>query len=345
MRARPHLSIQRNRSRASIVLIALVVVLAGSGARAAGVDPETARAPEKAQAQAYFAKARAAFEAGDFARALREARASWEVVASPNARLFISRCLREMGKLAEAYVEYGATMDDAGALARKEPRYAETARAATSERAEVEPRIGKLVVNVERPADDTVVSIQGQPISRAAWATPLAENPGTVLVVVQEGGREMDRKSATVAAGTTQSVSVEGAPPPPPEVAPTTPPPVAEDGKRGAKLRTAAYATAGVGAAGFVLFAVFGALNNSTYGDLESACHAGVCPASKAGEISTGRTEQIVGNVGLGVGIAGVAAGATLFALSFTHGSSMPAKDATTSIVVSPTFVGLRGEL
>jgi hypothetical protein len=78
---------------------------------------------------------------------------------------------------------------------------------------------------------------------------------------------------------------------------------------------------------------------HSTYNDLNNACHGGPCPPDKTGEISSGKTQQTIANVALGVGIAGVAAGATLFVLSLPK--STPASNA--AIVVMPAGVGVRG--
>ena len=106
-------------------------------------------------------------------------------------------------------------------------------------------------------------------------------------------------------------------------------------------LRSVAYVAAGVGAAGIATFAVFGALAHSTYDDLQNACGAGPCPASRADEISSGRTRQTIANVGLAVGLVGVGAGATLFVLSLKTGTA----SAGAALVVSPAWMGLEGPL
>ena len=81
---------------------------------------------------------------------------------------------------------------------------------------------------------------------------------------------------------------------------------------------------------------------NSNYSDLQNACHpATACPSGKSGEIDSGKTDQLIANIGLGVGIVGVAAGATLFVLSL-GGKTAPA---ATGLVIGPSFVGLRGSL
>jgi hypothetical protein len=95
----------------------------------------------------------------------------------------------------------------------------------------------------------------------------------------------------------------------------------------------------GVGAAGLVTFAVAGLMAHSTYDDLNSACKGGPCPPDKSGEISSGKTQQAIANVGLVVGLAGVATGATLFVLSLPK--AQPSSNA--AVVVSPSWVGVQG--
>ena len=86
-------------------------------------------------------------------------------------------------------------------------------------------------------------------------------------------------------------------------------------------------------------------MEKSTYSTLQSSCPGNACPPDKAADISSGKTQQLLANVGLGVGIAGVAVGATLFVLSLGGNSSTAPQAATTSLVVSPNFIGLRGAL
>jgi hypothetical protein len=90
-----------------------------------------------------------------------------------------------------------------------------------------------------------------------------------------------------------------------------------------------------------VTFAIFGSLARSTYDDLQTVCGGGPCPANKADEISSGKTYQTVANVGLALGILGVASGATLFVLSLPKAS--PTQNA--ALVLSPRWIGVRGNL
>jgi hypothetical protein len=110
---------------------------------------------------------------------------------------------------------------------------------------------------------------------------------------------------------------------------------------RPSPLRTYAYIAGGVGLAGLATLAVFGTLAHGTYDDLQNACPNGACPPSKQGEVSSGKTQETLANVGLAVGIVGVAAGATLFVISLRKAPAGP----SAAIVAGPSWVGIRGTL
>jgi hypothetical protein len=147
------------------------------------------------------------------------------------------------------------------------------------------------------------------------------------------------KRTLTLAAGQKTALTVDalsgelpGGPPAPPAEPPRTE-------STTSPLRTWAYVAGGVGVAGLATFAITGIMARSTYNDLNSACGGGPCPPDKTGEISSGKTQETVANVGLVVGIAGVAAGATLFVLSLPKGS--PA--GSTGLVVAPGWMAVRG--
>jgi hypothetical protein len=150
--------------------------------------------------------------------------------------------------------------------------------------------------------------------------------------------------------GTSEAVELDAAaaaPPPPPP--PTTPPPVEEEGGT-SPLVPIGIATAGVGVAGFALFAIAGSMSNGTYSDLETLCGGErACPADRQAEAAdlqdSGSTEQTLANVGLIVGAVGVTAGVTMLVigLSGDDGGEETATAPSTSIAVGPGFTGLRG--
>jgi len=74
---------------------------------------------QREQAQARFSRGKTLYEAGKFDAAADEFKASNEIVASPNTRLYYARALREGGIWWQAYVELGRTEVDAREHAKK----------------------------------------------------------------------------------------------------------------------------------------------------------------------------------------------------------------------------------
>ena len=82
-------------------------------------------------------------------------------------------------------------------------------------------------------------------------------------------------------------------------------------------MRTAAFIAGGVGVAGFALFTIAGLGAKSTFNRMSDVCgSAGCSDPGQIDEIDKGRSQQTLANVGLAVGVVGLAAGATLFILS-----------------------------
>lgn len=334
-----------------------LVALATPLASAAGADPATATAAQKKEAMDHFSAGKQAIEAKNYEKAVTELRASLDVVDSPNARLELARALRDSGKLADAWAEYERVVQDATKLAAKEERYAKTADAATTERTDVEAKLAFVIVTVAHAPADAVLKVGGKTVPSDQWVEPIVAPPGAVDVVVSDAsGKELARQTVMAAVGQKLPVDLDAqpaapaAPPAPKEIAAEdkpdngpppadTAPPPSSSGR--ANLRPWAYVAGGVGVAGLAAFTVFGLMSNSAYSDLQNSCPNNVCPQSKASERDSGKTDQLIANIGLGVGIVGVAAGATLFVLSL-GGRSAPA---ATGLVVGPTFVGLRGSL
>ena len=296
----------------------------------------------------HFTSGKTAIQSKDWDTAIGEFRASLHLVDSPNARLELARALRDSGKPGDAWLEYGQVIETATRLAGKEERYAKTADAATTERTEVESKLAFVTVSLAHAPDGATLSVGGRDVPREQWANALPTAAGTIDVKVTDAdGKELARKSVTVAAGERPSVSLDANPRPagnddaPSDDKPSLPatPDVAEPSGH-SSLRPFAYVLGGVGAAGIATFAVFGLLSNSAYNDLHNSCHPD-CPPDKANEASTGRTEQAVANVGLAAGIFGLAAGATFWFIS----ASQDAPPAKTAVVVGPAYLGLRGSL
>src|SRR5258708_34499925 len=95
--------------RAPLVAIALaaLAISFATTANADGVLPSAATPVQREQGQSRFARGKDLLARKKYDEALVEFRASREIVASPNTRLEIGRCLRETGNLIAPYAEFG----------------------------------------------------------------------------------------------------------------------------------------------------------------------------------------------------------------------------------------------
>lgn len=336
---------RRLLATSSIALCLLLSPRLAPDARADGALPDVATPVQREQAQARFARGRDLMGKKQYDEALVEFRASHEIVASPNTRLEIARCLRAAGKLVAAYAELGRTSVEAKEMLGQDHRYQKALDASAAERKEIEPQLGFVTLTVQNATPDTKVAIDGEELRRAAWSEPVPVTPANSQIVITTPGHPPVEQTVTLAAGQRQSLTIDAlqgdasaaAPPAPDAPAPdTTPPPRSS-------LRPLAYGVGAVGAAGLLTFGVFALLAKSTYDDLNAACAGGPCPASKSGEIDSGKTQQTVANVGLVLGAAGLAAGVTLFVLTAPK-SSAPSSSASAALVVSPGWSGVRGQ-
>jgi len=324
----------RRHSLAIATALALSLGSAAS-AQAAGVEPAKATAAQRDEAQAHFLKGRDLYNAKSYDAALVELTASLDVVASPNTRLYVARCLRDMGRTAAAYAELGRTSADAKAYAGTDNHYEKAAQAADEERAQLATKLGFVDLHVSNAAPETTVKVANEDVKRTGWEEPVPVAPGATEVVVETPGRPPIRQQVEVAAGQHQPVTIDAngaavaaAPVEAPEPAKPT-------------LRPYFYATAGLAVVGLTTFIVAGSMANSTHSKLQDACGSGPCPPGHEDDISSGKTQQTFANVGLAVFVVAAAASVTLFVV----GSPKKAAPAAASarVTAGPSFVGLQG--
>jgi len=337
-------------NRFSVALIlGISTTVTAHAAFAAGVDPSQATAVQREQAQALFLKGKQKFDARDYKGALENFRASVEIVQSPNTRLYVARALRELGNLVEAYAEFGRAAAEAKEHEHEDGRYGKAAEAANAERADLGKRLGFLRIAVTHTSDASVLSVGGSPILKAGWAEPVPVLPGSVVVELTTPGSPPVSKALNVSAGQSVDLPLDGGIAAPGEGLPPPPPPPAVDGPGSRPPWRALWITGyGVGLVGFVTFGIAGVSANNTAADLAAKCGSKPCPAGYANEISRGKTEQTIANVGLVFGIVGALAGTAFLVLDLTSKPSAAAAPVSapapqTSLVFGPSYVALQG--
>ena len=290
------------------------------------------------QGAAEFSEGRKRFKAGQYAEALPLFERAYQASRSPNARLYLARTLRELGRLTEAYTELQATLDEARSRAETEPRYVETRDASAAELALLEPKVGKLVVVLSGSELGAEVTIDGVPLAPERLGHGVVLLPGKKTIVATAPGRAEVRREVTLAGGSSETLALSldqptaAAPPSPPTE------PAAGAGPLG-PVRVAGIAAAGLGVVSMVVFAVSAAEAKSSFDSLNSACRGQRCtdPAT-ADEVDKGETMQTLSHVTLGIGLVAAVAGGLMIGLGGLGGET----EQTAGLAVGPERALLR---
>jgi hypothetical protein len=321
------------------------------GCAAVALVAPAAQAQSPAQAKR-FGAAQKLYDTGAYTPALAEFQALAAETGSPNAQLYVARCLRELGRLPEAYEAMAGAVRNATARAESEPKYAATRNAAAADLALLEAKVGKLVIALASPPEGLAVSVAGADLPREKVGVPIAVVPGEVVVRARAAGRPDIERRVVLKAGETQTVTLtfpaaSAAPPPPrvtmgPQAAPNPSAPSSREAepKGVGGARVGGFVTLGVGVAGMATFAVAGLMANHRYDTVSAACGGKRCTDPKyADEIAGGRRLDVIADVGLGVGIAGLVGG-TLMVI-FGGPSAPPKSGATLGGWAGPDGAGL----
>ena len=258
-----------------------------------------------------FASARALFTSEKYAEALPLFRDVYARSSSPNARLYVARCLRKLVRNPEAYDEMAATLREATTRAESESKYAQTRDSAAAELALLEPLVGKLVIAVADPPAGMKVELDGRPLSAARLNAPITVDPGNRLVVVTPPNGAPIRREITVDAHTAKTLvvtlPVAAAPVTTVTITPTF---------TGGTVRKVGFGVVGLGVAGLGMFAITGVLANQKYSELQASCGKQRCVDPKAATtVDQGKLLDALATSGLVVGVVGVVGGATMIAL------------------------------
>lgn len=293
-------------------------------ALAGGVDPGAATPVQREQAQARFLRGKQLFESRSYEPALVEFRASFGIVASPNTRLYVARSLRELGRIVEAYVEFGRTNVEAREQASEDARYSKAGEAAAAERDALKQRLGFVTVRIDHPEESTRLLVGDEEIRRGGWSEPIPVSPGAAQIRLETPGRTPVIGALTIDAGQTKALTLDAASGPtarhaaaaaaatPANVDAATP---AREEPTSPSLRPFAYVAGGVGVAGIAAFAIFGLMAKGTHDDLVARCPGGRCTSDVSSDVTSGQSQQTLANVALVVGAVGLAAGVVLFVL------------------------------
>lgn len=314
-------------------LVRFCLTLALGACLTFGASPSRADDTEDtALAEALFQEARRLFKAKDYAQACPKFEESYRIVPKLGTLLNLATCHDKVGKTGSAWGEYTKAVTlakEAGEQARVD--YAREMLA------ELEPRLSRLVVEVPEPVTGIEVLIDDKAIGKAAWRTPIPLDPGEHEVLARAMGHQAWSQMVTIATEPgTQTVTVPaldatGDPlaSPPVETA-AEPSDHSEDGTSG--LSIAGWIVGGVGLVGVGVGSYFGVNTFLKQGDSDEHCDGTLCNQEGVDLRDEAKTSATVSTITMGVGLAAMAAGATMLIIDAVRGDEEPVAEATLNV-------------
>jgi hypothetical protein len=324
----------RSRRARSAALVALAgLVAAPRPAPAQPVSPSAS-----AVAAVLFEEGRRLLQKGKIDEACAKLGESQRLEPLSGTLLNLAACHEKQGKIATAWAEFGL-VEQSSTIRGNESRAAEAKRRA----ADLAPKLSFLTITVAKGADAVAVKRDGLPVEPVQFGVRVPVDPGEHVVSAEAEGRLPFRRSVQIKPGG-ESVVLEvpalaPAPPKPaapPPTAPASPaaeaPPPAAGGKP-----VLGYVAGGVGVVALGAGAFFGLQAASAYQSAKDACPTRqACPSDAIDDREQAGRNAWLANVGVGVGLVGLAAGAYLLFIA----PPKPAKSAGAAVAPARVSVG-----
>lgn len=182
------------RAAAALAVLAILAAAPRSAAQSAS---------ELAAARSLFEEGLAAARDGRWDEARQRFERSYEIAPRPTTLLNLAGAQVQTGRLVAGAESYRRFL--AEARRGREARYRRQAQQAL---AEVEPRLGRLVVRVEGLEEGDTVVLDGVELARAAIGVGVPVDPGRRTLSLRRGDADRAREVVTVAEGEQREVTL-----------------------------------------------------------------------------------------------------------------------------------------
>jgi len=287
----------RPRSPLSLPLSCLALALSLTAATPSLATPTD-------EANLLFEEGRRLLDEGSLDAACPKLERSFQLAPRLGTMLNLGACLERRGQLARALTMY----ESAATLARQQGR---PDREATAREyaAQLEPKVGKLLLVIEDPSPDAVTQVDGETITARSGLVPL--DPGERRLVVRAKGKLPYETTIHLDAGATTTTRIPKLAKAP--EAPAEPHPAAEGSS---PARTVAVLSGiGLGVVGIAVGTVFALQARSTYDDAKPNCDDRGCNDRGLATIDDARGQGDVATAAFVVAGVSFAASAALWLL------------------------------
>ena len=289
-------------------------------------------------AESAFAEGTRLMKADRCDEAVAKFRESQRLDPASGTALNIGYCEAKLGRVASAWLAYR----QAQRLAQSQGK-AQHETLAREQATKLEPEVPHIVVAIGRDEPSGVsVRLDGAPLERDVWSTPIPVDPGAHKVERLVDGGEPWEKTVTLARGervtvempktTGAAAAVPVAPPPPSNEKPKPPPAREAPPPSGSSQRTWGYILGGAGVAAVVTGAALLVSARVQYDGAEEDCPNG-CNVEGYEARDAARTRAFVG---MGVGGAGIVLSGVGLTLLLTAGSDSSSADRSALVVGNP---------
>lgn len=263
-----------------ISALALTPAFAHAQDSSSSGETEDTLGPPTAEQKKLFSDARGAYKNGKFAEALPKFQQITAETKSPNARLYVARCLKELKRTAEAYDTLRSIVEQSG----HDPKYEKTRSAAAADLQELEPLVAHLTITLTPEQKGSAVNINGTPVLEDRFSSVTVE-PGTLDIELFRTGSTPEHQTIEVQAGDHKSVAFAPKTEPPPL------PPISEKPKGLGTVRIAGIAIGSVGVVSLLAGIGTGIASGTKFDEVQSACGGKRCTDPKfADDIDAGKS-------------------------------------------------------
>lgn len=286
----------------------LCLVLALGLCATAGPKAHAAEDPALQEARDKFQKALALQTGGDWAGALVLLKEVAAVRSTPQVRFNIALCEENLGQLVASVGDY----ELAAADARKQ-NAPDVSKEAEARLDALRGRIPKVVVKRGVNADAATITLDGVTLGDRVIGQSMNIDPGPHVITGRAAGFQSFRTTVRVAETQVETVEVNLVPINPPAASAPTPVDKTPEREPEPSSHTAAYIVGGIGLASFAGAGAMFYLRQQELNTLENRCINKRCDPSLKSVADRGERYTLLGNIGLGVGAAGVSLGLILF--------------------------------
>jgi hypothetical protein len=326
--------------RRALALLALCAAMAGA--------PPVCAQPGTAQAQ--FDYGLAEMEAGRYATGCPALAESYRLDPHPGVLFTLAECENKAGRIASALTHYEAYLDLFAHMSDAEKaRQRGRDRISLAQRDRLRAQVPELAIALPATAPrGTTVTRDGTPLAAPSLDVPAPVDPGEHVVAAKTPDGVVHEMHVTVSRGEHRAVLLDLSRRAPPTLEESGPerdsglPPafaVTTSAPPSSPLRTWAWISAGVGAAGLAAGVVAGAVVVADKSTIDANCHPDrTCNQQGLSAADRASTMGVVSDVGFALGAAG-AVGAVALLLA----SPSRSPHVTAAPLPGGGFVGLRG--